>query len=383
MFDSFPTPKFRVAMVVCHLLCAKHETESKPSLSVVGGRKKKMAAATSESFNLSKVSIDPPPAVNPRRRTRDLTISEYSVFQELRAQFLSLDLPADHLDAQRLADAIVRKDTAGQPLSHDDVNSLETVLVRLEPLPRVRERFRVMRHAWCQTSGVAENSLAPEPSDEAGLRAATEQMLSDLHLMLTSSRRNQELCAKLFRTILGSTLGLIAGLTVFGVFCCLTSGMYFDGTFKGSLWWKMVWAVPYLPALFYAMMAGAVGAFLSSVLRVQDLAARRSAALPVVDDPGLLSVAIAPFLGAFAGFLVFSCLAAHLVPLQQDLLPTLGLPNPMRWHPFHGILAEGPVDIASNFKILLVGLASGFSERFFPDVMDWLSKGIMPLPPKS
>jgi hypothetical protein len=336
-------------------------------------------AAASESFNLSQIAVDPPLAVSPRRRTRDLTISEYSVFQELRAQLLSLDLPAGHLDAQRLADAIVSKDTAGQPLSHDDVNSLETVLVRLEPLPRVRERFRVMRHAWCRTSGVAENSLAPEPSDEAGLRAATEQMLSDLHLVMTNSQRNQELCSKLFRTILVSTLGVIVALTVLGVFCCLASGMYGKTALENSLWWKIVWTIPFMPALLYAMMAGAVGAFLSAVLRVQNLAARQSAALAAFETPSLLSAAIAPFIGAFAGFLVFSCLASNLVPLRPNLLPALGIPAKM-WL-FHGILAESPLNVTSSFQTLLVGLASGFSERFFPDVMDWLSKGIMPLPP--
>jgi hypothetical protein len=337
-------------------------------------------AAASEPLNLSQFTVEPPISNAPHRRIRDLTTSEYSVFQELRAQYLSLERSAEHLDAQRLADAIVRKDAAGQPLSRDDINSLETVLIRLEPISRVRERFRTMRRIYCQISGVAENSLQPEGSDEADIRAAAEQMLTDLHLALTSSQRNQELCAKLFRTILGSALALITALTILGVFCCLTSGMYFDGSFKGSLWWKIVWTIPYLPALFYAMMVGAVGAFLSSTLRVQKLATRPSAALSAIEDPSLLSAAIAPLLGAVAGFLIFSCLACHLLPLQPGLLPTLGLPDPMRWHPFNGILAEGPLDIVSNFKILLAGLAGGFSERFFPDVMDWLSKGIVPVP---
>ena len=156
--------------------------------------------------------------------------------------------------------------------------------------------------------------------------------------------------------------------------------MYFDGTFKGSLWWKIVWMVPYLPTLFYSMMAGAVGAFLSSLLRVQKLAARPPVALAAIEDPSLLSAAVAPFFGAAAGFLIFSALACNLIPLQKELLPMLARPDLKHWHPFNreSIFAFGPVDITSNLKILLAGLAGGFSERFFPDVMDWMSKGIAP-----
>ncbi|MGH7879877.1 MAG: hypothetical protein ACREQD_10325, partial [Candidatus Binataceae bacterium] len=281
------------------------------------------------------------------------------------------------MDAQRVADEIVHRDSAGLPVSHDDINGLETVLVRLEPMPRVREWFRAMRRVYSQISGVPPTAFAADADDEPSLRAAAEQMLSDLHLVMTSWKRNQELCARLCRTLLQSTLLVVVGLMILGTFCCLTSGMYFDGTFKGSIWWKIVWTIPYLPALFYSMMAGAVGAFLSSLLRVQNLAARHPLALAAAEDPSLLSAGLAPFFGAAAGFLIFSGLACHLIPLQKELLPALAMPDPMRWHPFNGILALGPVDIMSNLKILLAGLAGGFSERFFPDVMDWMSKGMM------
>ncbi|HLW69847.1 MAG TPA: hypothetical protein VKS22_04410 [Candidatus Binataceae bacterium] len=336
-------------------------------------------AAASESINLSQTVDAGTPRLVRGGRRRHLSTSEYSSFQELRAQYLALDRSSDHLDAQHVADLIVRRDSAGLPVSHDDINSLETVLVRLESAPRVREWFRAMRRVYSQVSGVPLNSFTADTVDEPSLRAAAEQMLSDLHTVMTSWKRNQELCARLFRTILESTVLLIASLIILGVFCCLTSGMYYDGSFKGSLWWKIIWTIPYLPALFYSMMAGAAGAFLSSVLRVQNLAARQPLLLPASQDPSLLSAALAPLFGAAAGFLIFSCLACHLIPLEQQFLPVLTMPDPARWHPFHGVLALAPADILSRLKILLAGLAGGFSERLFPDVMDWMAKGIVPI----
>jgi hypothetical protein len=65
------------------------------------------------------------------RKQRRLTPSEYSVFQELRAEYLSLDTNGEHSRAQALADAIIERDRVGQRLSFDDVRSLETALIRL------------------------------------------------------------------------------------------------------------------------------------------------------------------------------------------------------------------------------------------------------------
>ena len=94
------------------------------------------------------------------QKQRRLTPSEYSVLQELRAEYLSLDTNGEHSRAQALADAIIERDRAGQRLSYDDVRALETALIRLEPGPRARERLRAMRRDYSQLTGGIENHNA-------------------------------------------------------------------------------------------------------------------------------------------------------------------------------------------------------------------------------
>ena len=45
---------------------------------------------------------------------------------------------------------------------------------------------------------------------------------------------------------------------------------------------------------------------------------------------------------------------------------------------FPSPLQAGPLDQASNAKMLLAGLVSGFSERLFPDLLNRVSKAIEP-----
>jgi len=105
----------------------------------------------------------------------------------------------------------------------------------------------------------------------------------------------------------------------------------------------------------------------------------------MVESVSFLSAAISPAVGAFAGFLVFAIFASGLVTgeflpkieFQQFnvVIPDLNQLN----SGLYGITQAVPVDRINNIKLLLAALVSGFSERFFPDVLDWLSKGLSPL----
>jgi hypothetical protein len=309
------------------------------------------------------------------RRQRRLTPSEYSVFQELRAEYLSLDTTGGHSRAQALADAIIDRDRAGQRLSYDDVRGLETALVRLEPGPRTRERLRAMRRDYLQLTGATQDRNAQLPSDDSELKAQIEQMLSEFHNLATSSGRNQELCARLFRTVSVSTMTVIFGVAALGTFCWLQIGH----NPNGALWQRIVWSLPYLPAVFYSMVAGTLGAYFSSVLRVQNLAAKRLMPTSLVENISFLSAAISPVVGAFAGFLVFAIFTSGLV--TGEFLPRIDFPNKLDQlnSGLYGITQAVPVDKIDNIKLLLAALVSGFSERFFPDVLDWLSKGMSPM----
>jgi hypothetical protein len=133
------------------------------------------------------------------------------------------------------------------------------------------------------------------------------------------------------------------------------------------------------------MVAGTLGAYFSSVLRVQNLAAKRLTPTSAIESVSLLSAGIAPVVGAFAGFLLFTIFASGLV--TGEFLPKIEFREYNVANPYLNQLNSGlwgitqavPVDKIENVKLVLAALASGFSERFFPDVLDWLSKGMSPV----
>jgi hypothetical protein len=304
------------------------------------------------------------------RKRRNLSHAEYSAFLELRAEYLCLDSAIEHPNARKLAEAIIEKERTDE-LNPDDIANLETALVRLEPQPRARQRLQALARTYSQMTGISQNSKEADLSDETMMRAAEEQLLNELHSLTTGLHRNQELCDRLFRTVSTWTMIVVTGVVALGTFCFIQSGR----NWSDPLATKILWAIPYLPAVFYCMVAGATGAFLSSVLKVQDLAGRHPIAGSMLESQSLLSAGIAPAVGAFAGFLIFASFASGL--LQGQLLPRIAFPDAAHCYSvFDGIMQAGPVDKLDNIKMLLAALASGFSERFFPDVMDWLGNGI-------
>jgi hypothetical protein len=126
--------------------------------------------------------------------------------------------------ARALADDIIRKDKCGQRLTVDDINSLETALVRLEPLDRVRERLRSISSVYSQLLGEPEKLLTFDQLDEAATRARAEQLLSELHTASIISRRNLELCNRWIRLFSLSTLIVIFGVISVGLVCCYAAG---------------------------------------------------------------------------------------------------------------------------------------------------------------
>jgi hypothetical protein len=342
-------------------------------------------AAVLESFNLPSVAREPNRLAS-HRRHKNLSAAEYSNFRELCAQYLSLDRADTHPNARTLADEVIRKDLSGQRLTLNDINSLETALVRLEPLDRVRERLRSMSSAYSRLIGEPEKLLTFDQLDEGATRARAEQLLNEIHTASIISRRNLELCSRWIRLFSLSTLMVIAGVISVGLFCCYAAGaMAGAGTAQrpGEAWvitllLQIAWTLPYLPAIFYSMVAGAGGAFLSSLLRVQTLVKRSTSALVAIENQSALSAIITPVIGAFAGFFIFSFFATGL--MQGDFMPKITTPDHAHWiAQWGGILEMGlygqnsPID---DFKLLLAGLASGFSERLFPDMLNSLSNGL-------
>jgi len=124
-----------------------------------------------------------------------------------------------------------------------------------------------------------------------------------------------------------------------------------------------------LPPMFSMMIVGAIGAFISGLIRLQKMTAEPRLAMQAPVGPSLLGAIIAPVIGAFAAWFVFSCFAGQL--LQGNILPVIDWDRGNGHYPVFGsILAASPHDMTSNAKMLLAGLMSGFSERLFPDLLN-------------
>jgi hypothetical protein len=336
-------------------------------------------SAVIESANLPSVAQAPGRFAS-HRQHNNLSAAEYSNFRELCAQYLSLDLSDAHRNARSLAEEVIRRDLSAQQLTLNDINSLETALVRLEPIDRVRERLRSMSSIYSRLMGEPEKLLTFDQLDDGATRARAEQLLSELHTASIISRRNLEVCSRWIRLISLSTLVVIVGVISVGLFCCYAAGAI-AGTTQTPLLLQIVWTLPYLPAIFYSMVAGAGGAFLSSLLRVQMLATRSTSSLVAIDNQSALTAIIAPVIGAFAGFFIFSFFATGL--MQGDFMPKITTPDPAHWISQWGGILEmgppyGPTGSIDDFKLLLAGLASGFSERLFPNMLNSLAKGLEP-----
>ena len=337
-----------------------------------------MAAAV-KSLDSTQIFQSSPSMNASRRRRRYLSADEYSAFQELCAEYLSLDRSVDHPNAHRLADAIIQKDIDELRLTRNDIDALETALIRLEPLSRVRERLRVMSQEYSRLMGGPEKSCNFAELDEATIRARAEQLLANLHSVSLALRRNQKICGKLLATFLLATFLVIAGLVILGLACTVLAGLWPKGK-AGSLtfWAQLAWGLDTLPPMFSIMIAGATGAMISGLLRLQKVTGGPGFAIQSFGSASLLNAAISPVIGAFAAWFIFSCFAGKLI--EGNLLPDIAWQTRNAYPIFGGILQAGPLDLTSNAKMLLAGLASGFSERLFPDLLNWVAKAIEPSP---
>jgi hypothetical protein len=336
-------------------------------------------AAAANSLDSTQILQNSPPISASRRRSRYLSADEYSAFQELCAAYLSLDRSADHPNAHRLADAIIRKDLDEQRLTRNDIDALETALIRLEPLSRVRERLHAMSQEYSRLTSVPAQPCNFDELDEATIRARSEQLLADLHRVAWTLRRKQKLCGQLLATFLLATFLVITGLVMLGLACTVLAGLWPKGKVGALTYWaQLAWGLDSLPPMFAIMIAGATGALISGLLRLQKVTGEKGFAGPSSGSPSLLNAALSPMIGAFAGWFVFSCFAGKLI--EGNILPEIVWQTRNPYPFFGGILQAGPLDLTSNAKMLLAGLASGFSERLFPDLLNWMAKAIEPSP---
>jgi hypothetical protein len=133
-----------------------------------------------------------------------------------------------------------------------------------------------------------------------------------------------------------------------------------------------------LPILAFVALSGALGGFVSSLSRLYSL--KELPALLMKKDfhsmrnrfVAMYSL-IPPLIGAIGAVVVYVVVAGGLI--QGELFAKFEcFKGEGNCDSFGGLLMFGPSTVTDYAKVLVWGFISGFSERFFPGVMESLAK---------
>lgn len=139
------------------------------------------------------------------------------------------------------------------------------------------------------------------------------------------------------------------------------------------------WLESDLPILAFVALSGALGAFISSLSRLYGLkelpALLLQKNLQVIQNRYVaLYSLIPPLVGIVAAVVVYVAVVAGLV--RGDLFADFKCyaENGDCDFGLGGLLQYGPAAVSDYANVLVWGFISGFSERFFPGVLESLSK---------
>ncbi len=133
-----------------------------------------------------------------------------------------------------------------------------------------------------------------------------------------------------------------------------------------------------LPVLAFVALSGALGGFVSSLSRLYSLrelpALLMKKSLHSMQNKFVAMYSlIPPLIGAIGGVVVYVAVAGGLI--QGDLFAKFKCFNQGgNCDSFGGLLMFGPSAVTDYAKVLVWGFISGFSERFFPGVIESLAR---------
>lgn len=129
--------------------------------------------------------------------------------------------------------------------------------------------------------------------------------------------------------------------------------------------------------MVYVVLSGALGGFVSSLSRIYSL--RELPALLVHPDFKLIRnryvamyALIPPLIGIVASAFIYIAVAAGII--DGDLFANFHCLDVDCNNGLSGLMNYGPETVRDYAKVLIWGFASGFSERFFPGVIDSLTQ---------
>jgi hypothetical protein len=263
----------------------------------------------------------------------------------------------EHLADQARAIAAKRKSLE---FDWNDIFDLEAIILRLQPVGTLRRRAWLLREKYKQTVGAAAydaylRSGPPDPANrdadaEAALREDLLRLLREFHWQygITVTREKIRGSIALYNIRL---LAIVSGLGL------------------GSLFLPELIGERYLPvpAVFGVFIAGMIGGFVSTQLRLQ--ASQPGGSEPITElvqlNQGRLSITFSPILGGIFAVILFVMLAGGLI--QGDLFPKIAGPASGALDQFWRI--SGTVSAVDAAKLLIWSFLAGFAERLVPDAL--------------
>jgi hypothetical protein len=308
---------------------------------------------------------------------QELGLTEYVLpyINHLKSEYMTLITTLSQPDdlrtkeAMELARKIIAK--SEKDLRWGDVHTLESVILRLQPLDVVKRRAWSLRDRYHAAVGdevfmAYERSHPPDPADpnlaEAELRDDLELVLSDFHWMYAINPLREYARSRIIQVVFRQ-------ICVFSLITSLFVLFDLIAAYRGYH--------PFASLFPLILLTGAFGAFISLIQRVQSIPSAGDTILNVLNiKSGRTGFLLAPLSGALFALLAYLLFVSGFV--KGDLFPSIlyssevtNVDNINKDFDFYvyGMMPRSPTDFA---KLLIWCFIAGFAERLLPDALNRL-----------
>src|ERR1051326_8185833 len=279
-----------------------------------------------------------------------------SYFQQLAGLYqtsISKDInPAAKAEAESILAKLADDPHA---LNWDQVFRLESAILKLEPLDRLRRRVWSIREEYREMASPSEwksylDSHPPDPDTaaEPALRADLESLMDELHWLYTVIWVQEEFRSRISQRVITLATIILLIIVFIGEFCFLL------GT---PVLGRVLWIVA---------VSGILGGLTSTVRRIQTVSFGGNTDLNLLElERGQFSVYLSPFLGAVFAIILYFLFIGGL--LKGALFPDI--PECVGFFP-----GDGSMSCLIYGKLIIWSFIAGFAEQFVPDSLDQLAR---------
>jgi hypothetical protein len=287
-----------------------------------------------------------------------------SYFEQLYSEYtiLTENDKAHNPSAVQAMEKIIEKSRKMGCPTCDDVYAMEKALIQLQSIEKIRlernayrDKYREICTSERYSNYLAEASRLEESAKNADAEKIREVILSDVDFLLSEIHLKYTLLPYKETKREPIVENILKGILIYLLFIFVVGVASFVG---GRVYWGMI-------VLLLVMVAGALGAFLSLIRRMNEV--------PIFNDPvvgflslkyGKYSIYISPLSGAISALVLFFIFIGGLV--NGNLFPTVECNG--------NLLVIPPLEGCENYgKLFVWSFIAGFAERFVPDILDRLT----------